>query len=69
MVDIDPQGNATMGCGINKHDLKKSTCELLLGECSFSSLSSTFLSVSVFFLSCASKISLEDNLEGFSTSK
>jgi chromosome partitioning protein len=23
-----------MGCGINKHDLKKSTCELLLGECS-----------------------------------
>jgi cellulose biosynthesis protein BcsQ len=23
MVDIDPQGNATMGCGINKHDLKK----------------------------------------------
>jgi chromosome partitioning protein len=34
MVDIDPQGNATMGCGINKHDLKKSTCELLLGECS-----------------------------------
>jgi chromosome partitioning protein len=27
MVDIDPQGNATMGCGINKHDLKKSLYE------------------------------------------
>ena len=34
MIDIDPQGNATMGCGIDKHDLKNSTCELLLGECS-----------------------------------
>jgi chromosome partitioning protein len=34
MVDIDPQGNATMGCGIDKHDLQYSTCEVLLGECS-----------------------------------
>ncbi len=34
MIDIDPQGNATMGCGIDKHDLKNATCELLLGECS-----------------------------------
>ncbi|CAB9544120.1 Chromosome (plasmid) partitioning protein ParA [uncultured Gammaproteobacteria bacterium] len=34
LVDIDPQGNATMGCGIDKYRLKNSVCELLLGECS-----------------------------------
>jgi chromosome partitioning protein len=33
LVDIDPQGNATMGCGIDKHNLNNSTCELLLEEC------------------------------------
>ncbi|WP_022950174.1 ParA family protein [Methylohalobius crimeensis] len=32
LVDIDPQGNATMGCGVNKNDLEKSTYDLLLGE-------------------------------------
>ncbi len=32
LIDMDPQGNATMGCGINKHDLTLSTCEVLLGE-------------------------------------
>jgi chromosome partitioning protein len=32
MVDIDPQGNATMGCGVDKHDLARSSCELLLGD-------------------------------------
>ena len=35
LVDIDPQGNATMGSGINKNDLEFTTCELLLGEASF----------------------------------
>jgi len=32
LVDIDPQGNATMGCGINKMELERSTCDVLLGE-------------------------------------
>ncbi|MGD2117656.1 MAG: AAA family ATPase [Chromatiales bacterium] len=33
LVDLDPQGNATMGSGIDKHELEKSSCETLLGEC------------------------------------
>ncbi len=32
LVDLDPQGNATMGCGIDKYNLEKSTCEVLMGE-------------------------------------
>ena len=32
LVDIDPQGNATMGCGVNKHELQRSSCDVLLGE-------------------------------------
>ncbi len=32
LVDIDPQGNATMGCGIDKSNLEISTCEILLQE-------------------------------------
>ncbi|MBK1643086.1 chromosome partitioning protein [Thiocapsa imhoffii] len=32
LVDLDPQGNATMGCGIDKHQLTHSTCDLLLGD-------------------------------------
>ena len=32
LVDLDPQGNATMGCGVDKHTLHASTCEWLLGE-------------------------------------
>ncbi|MDQ3288960.1 MAG: AAA family ATPase [Pseudomonadota bacterium] len=32
LVDIDPQGNATMGSGINKRELEVSVCEVLLGE-------------------------------------
>jgi len=35
LVDIDPQGNATMGSYINKNELEATTCELLLGEASF----------------------------------
>lgn len=30
LVDLDPQGNATMGCGIDKHDLALTVCDLLL---------------------------------------
>ena len=32
LVDLDPQGNATTGCGIDKQSLEASTCEVLLGE-------------------------------------
>ncbi|VAX12072.1 Chromosome (plasmid) partitioning protein ParA [hydrothermal vent metagenome] len=36
LVDMDPQGNATMGSGVNKHQLTLTTCELLLGEADIS---------------------------------
>ncbi len=32
LVDMDPQGNATMGSGVNKHEVEASGCEVLLGE-------------------------------------
>ena len=32
LVDIDPQGNATSGLGVNKRGLKNSTYNLLLGQ-------------------------------------
>jgi chromosome partitioning protein len=32
LLDLDPQGNATMGCGVNKHTLERSTCDLLLSD-------------------------------------
>ncbi|MBV8404103.1 MAG: ParA family protein [Gammaproteobacteria bacterium] len=33
LIDMDPQGNTTMGSGVDKSQLKRSTCEVLLGEC------------------------------------
>ncbi len=33
LVDMDPQGNATMGCGVEKRGLQYSLTEVLLGEC------------------------------------
>ena len=30
VVDLDPQGNATMGCGLNKNELEQSICDVLL---------------------------------------
>jgi chromosome partitioning protein len=32
LIDLDPQGNATMGSGVDKSQLTKSSCEVLLGE-------------------------------------
>jgi chromosome partitioning protein len=32
LVDLDPQGNATMGSGVDKSQLQRSSCEVLLGE-------------------------------------
>lgn len=34
LVDLDPQGNATMGSGVNKNDLELTVYDLLLGEAS-----------------------------------
>ncbi|MBK5962622.1 chromosome partitioning protein [Thiocystis minor] len=34
LVDLDPQGNATMGCGIDKHSLDVTVCDLLLSDIS-----------------------------------
>jgi chromosome partitioning protein len=33
LIDLDPQGNATMGCGIDKHTPARTSCDVLLGEC------------------------------------
>jgi chromosome partitioning protein len=36
LVDMDPQGNATMGSGVDKHNLERSVCDVLLGDSSVS---------------------------------
>jgi chromosome partitioning protein len=33
LVDLDPQGNATMGSGIDKSVVERTTCDVLLGDC------------------------------------
>jgi chromosome partitioning protein len=32
LIDMDPQGNATMGSGVDKHNLDLSVCDVLLGD-------------------------------------
>lgn len=34
LIDLDPQGNATMGSGVNKSDLELSIYDVLMQECS-----------------------------------
>ena len=33
LIDMDPQGNATMGSGVDKRGVLASTYDVLLGEC------------------------------------
>jgi chromosome partitioning protein len=33
LIDLDPQGNATMGSGVDKHDLEHSVLDVLTGQC------------------------------------
>lgn len=35
MIDLDPQGNATMGCGVQKNDLERTAYDLLTKKASF----------------------------------
>lgn len=34
LIDLDPQGNATMGAGVNKSEVEQSVYEVLMGEAS-----------------------------------
>ena len=38
LIDLDPQGNATMGSGVDKNSTEFSTCDLLLGDVVLSDL-------------------------------
>src|SRR5690606_10019450 len=37
LIDLDPQGNATMGSGINKNELQSNLYQVLIGETDISS--------------------------------
>lgn len=38
LIDLDPQGNATMGCGINSREVQPNACDLLLQEIDINNL-------------------------------
>jgi chromosome partitioning protein len=38
LIDLDPQGNATMGCGVDSRELEKNACDLLLQEIDINSV-------------------------------
>lgn len=38
VIDLDPQGNATMGSGVNKHDLEQSVYDVLVENASIESV-------------------------------
>ena len=33
LIDLDPQGNATMGSGINKYNIERSIYDVLVHQC------------------------------------
>ena len=33
LVDIDPQGNASSGVGVNKNELENTVYEMIIGQC------------------------------------
>lgn len=33
LIDLDPQGNGTMGSGVSKHELELSSYDVLMGDC------------------------------------
>ena len=35
LIDIDPQGNATSGVGVNKNDVENTVYQLFIGQCTF----------------------------------
>ncbi|MFT5895068.1 MAG: chromosome partitioning protein [bacterium] len=41
LIDLDPQGNATMGCGVDKYDVEKSVFDVLVDGMSVAEASQT----------------------------